>query len=179
MVKVIRPLKQQVAHLTKKLEAKEEPVVGSKLPNKFELITDPAPYIGNQEQFTKWCTKINIWIRGNQEGMEDEREVACVVWSPMKGETSGQYLQTSLNECLEIDVCPIWLMVQNLKQGTLQVNVTEFLSFFWMARISDQCSIYLLERNANPSITNQVYLTGKRKTQVMDAAMAIREIGRA
>ncbi|KAF9226845.1 hypothetical protein BS17DRAFT_668155, partial [Gyrodon lividus] len=71
-----------------------------------------------------------------------------------------------------------WAPLQNFTQGTSWVDkyTTKFLSLFRMAGMSDKHGVFLLERNSNPKIIKQMYLTGKRTAIVAKVA---RVIGRA
>ncbi|KAF9219535.1 hypothetical protein BS17DRAFT_821664 [Gyrodon lividus] len=71
--------------------------------------------------------------------------------------------------------------LQNLKQGSSLVDdfITRFLSLVTQAGISNEHGVYLLEQNSKPEIIKQMYIMHQRKANIQDAAVTIREIGRA
>ncbi|KAF9221285.1 hypothetical protein BS17DRAFT_845535 [Gyrodon lividus] len=148
-------------------------------------------------------TKLQVWITLNWDGFKTNQEIACAVWTRMKGPITGRYAETRMNNCLtKRQPWPKWTdlqsevpkffwpqtkidwaraTLQNMKQGNSQVDdyITKFLSLVTLSGISDEHGIYLLERNSKPEIIKQMYVIGQRKTTIQGASHTIREIGRA
>ncbi|KAF9225189.1 hypothetical protein BS17DRAFT_679784, partial [Gyrodon lividus] len=174
-----------------------------KFNKKFELVADPSQYEGERAKFNEWWMKLQVWITSNWDGFKTNQEIACAVWTRMKGPIAGRYAETRMNDCLaKRQPWPKWkdlqaevpeffrpqtevdwarATLQNMKQGSSWVDdyITKFLSLITLSGISDEHGIYLLELNSKPEIIKQMYVTGQRKTIIQEAALAIREIGRA
>ncbi|KAF9222856.1 hypothetical protein BS17DRAFT_767605 [Gyrodon lividus] len=166
MEDVITLLLEQITQLNMQLAAMS--TTERKFSKRFEVVADPGHYEGDRAKFTKWWTKIKVWMKANWDGLETNRDTACVV------EIEGVFHPQTEKDWAQA-------LLQNFTQGMLWVDeyTTKFLSLFRMAGMSDKHRVFLLERNLNPKIIKHMYLTGKRTTTVTQVAGVIQEIGRA
>ncbi|KAF8834136.1 hypothetical protein BDN67DRAFT_992727 [Paxillus ammoniavirescens] len=141
---------------TQRTQSKSNPPATTerKFLKKVEVVADPGCFEGDRARFSKWWTKVQIWISSNLDGLDTNKEVCSAVWSRMKGPITGRYAETRMIECLNNNNWVSWNdlkieiarnQIQNLKQGNSHIDdfITCFLSLSCMANISDEHSVYL------------------------------------
>ncbi|KAF9224646.1 hypothetical protein BS17DRAFT_795536 [Gyrodon lividus] len=145
MEDMITLLQEQIMQLNMQLAATS--TMERKFSKRFKVVADPGHYEGDRAKFTKWWTKIKVWMNANWDGLETTE-----TWL---GLLAGRYMEMCMNKCLDVRVWPNWDDQQVETEGVNEYT-TKFLSLFRMAGMSDEHRVFLLERNSNPKIIKQM-----------------------